>query len=161
LLASLRVLRCGHTHGKCDCARIHALVNHPANWYRRLVTKSSPMTCESGIILMKIATWTFVGLSAALSINGASAAETGFAGIHEWRKEGGKTCMVDHFHYSSGTGSSRKTAQGSAVASWSSFTGFEYGSSWGRYTLAASKVMDCGQSGGGWSCSIRARPCKR
>ncbi len=110
---------------------------------------------------MKIATWTVIGFSAALSTTAVNASETGFAGIHDWRKEAGKTCLVDHFHYGSGTGSTKKAALGNAIASWSSFTVLEYGSTWGRYTLAAGKVTNCGQTGGGWTSNIRARACKR
>lgn len=109
---------------------------------------------------MKIAFLTLT-IGATLIATGASASETGFAGIHNWRREAGKTCLVDHFHYGSGTGSSQKAAQASAIAAWSSFTVLEYGSTWGRYTLAAGRVMNCGQSGGSWTCNIRARACKK
>ncbi|MDX2263501.1 MAG: hypothetical protein NW215_00825 [Hyphomicrobiales bacterium] len=108
---------------------------------------------------MKLSHVLFVTMAFA-GVAPAAASETGFAAIHDWRREGGRTCMVDHFHYGSGTGSTEKAAKASAIAAWSSFTVFEYGSTWGRYTLAAGKVMEC-QASGGWTCSVRARPCKR
>jgi len=113
-----------------------------------------------GIPAMKILL-PMIGLSVLFSSACAHASETGFASIHSWRKEAGKTCMIDHFHYGSGTGASEKAAQASAVASWASFTEFEYGSTWARYANAAGKVMDCKNLGGTWGCNVRARPCKR
>jgi hypothetical protein len=91
----------------------------------------------------------------------ARADDTGLASIHDWRREGGKVCMSEHFHDGSGNGNSRKAAEESAIRAWASFTDFEYGSIWASYTLSASKRMDCKQNGGqDWSCSVSARPCR-
>jgi hypothetical protein len=91
----------------------------------------------------------------------ARADETGMAGIHEWRKEAGKTCLSDHFHDGVGTGISRKDAEAKAIASWQSFTIWEYGTTWGSYRLAGSRKMDCTQAGvKDWSCAVSARACK-
>jgi hypothetical protein len=91
----------------------------------------------------------------------AQADETGLASIHDWRAEGGRTCMSDHFHDGSGNGATRKAAEAAAVSSWVSFTVLEYGSHWGSYALAGSKKMDCSETGASaWSCSVTARPCK-
>lgn len=87
-------------------------------------------------------------------------AETGVAQIHSWVKVGRKTCLLDHFHSGSGTGSSRAQAEKSAIGSWSDFTAWEYGTPWGRYSNAVSKTMNCSQSGGSWSCQVDARPCR-
>ena len=87
-------------------------------------------------------------------------AETGIAGIHAWIKVGRKTCMLDHFHDGNGTGKTRAQAQKAAIASWSEFTAWEYGSPWGRYSIAVSKSMDCSQGGGVWTCHVQARPCR-
>lgn len=92
----------------------------------------------------------------------ANASETGLASIHDWRKEGGRICLSDNFHDGSGSGPTRRAAEASAVSSWASFTSLEYGDSWARYSLAASKKMNCSQNGGdSWSCGVTARPCKR
>lgn len=85
--------------------------------------------------------------------------ETGIAGIHSWVKMGRKTCLADHFHTGNGTGATRTQAERQAIQSWVDFTAWEYGSAWGRYTIAASKKMSCEQSGG-WSCFLEARPCR-
>jgi hypothetical protein len=89
----------------------------------------------------------------------ASADDTGFAYAHDLRREKGKTCMSDHWHYGSGSGSSRKAAENDAIKSWSSFTALEYGSDWARFSRAASRSLSCSQSGD-WSCQLEARPCK-
>jgi hypothetical protein len=85
--------------------------------------------------------------------------ETGIAGIHSWVKVGRKTCMGDHFHSGSGSSSTRKLAERQAVQSWIDFTAWEYGTSWGRYSIAASKSMKC-ERAGDWSCFVEARPCR-
>jgi hypothetical protein len=90
----------------------------------------------------------------------ARADETGVAGIHTWVRTGGKTCLVDHYHDGSGSGSTRGGAQASAIRAWAEFTSWEYGTSWGRYGLAVSKSMSCDHGMGGWSCSTSARPCR-
>jgi hypothetical protein len=91
----------------------------------------------------------------------ASADETGLASIHDWRKEGGRVCMSEHFHDGAGSGDSRKAAEASAIASWVSFTVLEYGTDWGSYAIAGSKKVDCSETGAkSWSCSLVARPCK-
>jgi hypothetical protein len=87
--------------------------------------------------------------------------DTGLASIHDWRREGGRVCMSDHFHDGAGTGDSRKAAEASAIGSWASFTILEYGTDWGSYQLSASKNMDCSEKGSKeWSCAVTARPCK-
>jgi hypothetical protein len=87
------------------------------------------------------------------------AEETGIAGIHTWVKTGRKTCLADHFHNGSGTGATRPQAERAAIQSWVDFTAWEYGGSWGRYSLAASKKMTCSREEG-WSCDVEARPCR-
>jgi hypothetical protein len=90
----------------------------------------------------------------------ALADDTGMASIHDLRREGGRLCQVDHFHYGSGTGATKAAAQRDAVASWASFTALEYGSDWARWGRAASKGQSCSRDSSGYSCSISARPCK-
>ena len=85
---------------------------------------------------------------------------TGFAGAHDWRKEGGRTCFTDHYHYGSSSGMrTREAAIAEAARSWSSFTALEYGSDWASFGRAAGKKVSCSPTGG-WSCSIEARPCR-
>ncbi len=86
----------------------------------------------------------------------AVADDTGFAYSHDLRRERGRLCMSDHWHYGSGTGPTVKAAQADAIKSWASFTALEYGSDWARFSRAASKKMTCS----GDSCSVEARPCK-
>jgi hypothetical protein len=89
----------------------------------------------------------------------ARADDTGFAYVHDLRKEGGKTCFTDHYHYGSGSGATKAAAQKDAIASWVSFTDFEYGSDWAHFSRAAGKSVSC-SGGGSVSCQIEARPCK-
>jgi hypothetical protein len=86
--------------------------------------------------------------------------ETGIAGIQSWVKVGRKTCMADHFHDGSGTGPTRFQAQRAAIRSWAEFTAWEYGSVWGRYSLAASKKATCSREEESWRCAVEARPCR-
>ncbi|MDQ8698291.1 hypothetical protein [Hyphomicrobium sp. LHD-15] len=110
------------------------------------------------------ATWIFRAAAAAVAMSAiaapAAADDTGFAYMHDLRKEGGRTCFTDHYHYGSGSGGSKAAAQKDAIVSWASFTDFEYGSDWARYSKAASKGVTCSGSGGSFSCQIEARPCK-
>ena len=90
-----------------------------------------------------------------------TAAETGFAGIHPWRKVGKKTCLVGHQHAGAGSGNSLKEAQSRAIGSWSSFTDLEYGDSWANFNHAIEKIMRCGpSSGSGFQCDLSATPCR-
>jgi hypothetical protein len=98
---------------------------------------------------------------ACTGVSMAWADETGLATMHAWRREGGRTCMVDHWHYgSSGSQRSRSLAQRAAIRSWIDFTDLEYGSNWARWGRAASKRMSCSRAGTGWSCDAEARPCR-
>lgn len=92
----------------------------------------------------------------------ASADSSGLAGMHDWRKEGGKTCFTDHWHYGNGDGlKTKKAAIDAAIVSWQSFTDLEYGSDWAVFKNAASKSVGCTTSTGVWNCQVEARPCRR
>jgi hypothetical protein len=87
--------------------------------------------------------------------------ETGLAVLHDLRREGVRSCFLDHFHYGNSSGAaSRKAAEIAAIGSWSGFIDLEYGSDWARFSRAASKSVKCAESGGGWGCAVEARPCK-
>ena len=93
----------------------------------------------------------------------AIAQETGLAtALHAVRREGGKLCLTDHWHYgSSGRHPSKAEAQRAAIQSWQDFTDLEYGRSWAFFSRAASKKVGCSQTSAGWSCDVEARACKR
>lgn len=87
--------------------------------------------------------------------------QTGLAVVHEMRRERGRNCFLDHYHYGNSSGApTRKAAEVEAISSWSSFVDLEYGSDWARYSRAASKSLKCEESVGKWGCSVEARPCK-
>lgn len=109
--------------------------------------------------LRKIKAVAAAGLVLALAAP-AVADDSGFAYMHDLRKEGGRTCFTDHFHYGSGSGANKAVAQKAAIGSWSSFTDFEYGSDWARFSRAASKSMKCSGGTGSVDCQLEARPCK-
>jgi hypothetical protein len=96
------------------------------------------------------------------SIPALAASDTGLAtSLHDVRREGGRLCMTDHWHYgSSGTFSSKNAAQRDAIRSWQDFTDLEYGSVWARFSRAASRKMGCSRGSGGWTCDAEARPCR-
>lgn len=101
-----------------------------------------------------------VAAALAASIMPATADQTGFASMHNQARVGGKLCMTDHYHYGNGSGSSKAAAQKEAISSWQSFTDFEYGSDWARFSKAVAKRVSCSQSGGSYSCQVEARPCR-
>jgi hypothetical protein len=104
-----------------------------------------------------------VAVIAAISVDvpTSSADQTGMAGMHAMRREGGRLCMADHWHYgSSGVQRSRSAAQRAAIRSWQDFTDLEYGSDWARYGRAASRRMSCSGASGGVTCDAEARPCR-
>lgn len=75
---------------------------------------------------------------------------------------GRKSCRPDgHLHHgTSDSQPSKKAAQRAAIASWSSFTDFEYGPSWANFKHARYKSISCMSKESGWSCSVEANPCK-
>jgi len=94
-------------------------------------------------------------------MSAAWADTTGLASMHAWRRERGRICMADHWHYgSSGPHRSRRSAQRAAIRSWQEFTDLEYGSTWARYGRAGSRKMKCARAASGWSCDVEARPCR-
>lgn len=96
-----------------------------------------------------------------VDVSVAWADDTGLASIHKLRRERGRICMADHWHYgSSGTQSSKRAAQRAAMRSWQDFTALEYGSDWARYNRAGSRKINCSRAAAGWSCDVEARPCK-
>ena len=109
---------------------------------------------------------------AALVAAGLTAAFTGYAGaqqtkaitgidkIHQQARVGNKVCFTEHAHYGEGTMPSRKGAEGAAIRAWQVFTADEYGTAWGKYSLAIAKTMSCSQSGAAWTCKTNARPCR-
>ncbi|MFV0298472.1 MAG: hypothetical protein ACK5JT_20410 [Hyphomicrobiaceae bacterium] len=107
-----------------------------------------------------------IGGALALSLGLASASaqaatETGFHNIHALKRVGGKLCMADHAH----AGESQPTGKKSvavklAINNWASFTAFEYGSVWGRFSRASAKTSHCTGGPGNWVCQVTARPCR-
>ena len=114
--------------------------------------------------MKKIATaFAFTALVGAVAASDvAVASDTGVAqALHSLQRVGGRTCLVDHYHDGSGSGRTRYEALKSAVSAWAGFTSWEYGTSWGRYSIANSKSENCSRDmSGGWSCSISAIPCR-
>ena len=95
-----------------------------------------------------------------MAIAAQPAMAQGLDGLHDQRAEGGRWCMSNHPHAGAGSGPTRQAAERDAAANYSSFTAWEYGNSWGSWSLAAGKAANCVQSGTSWSCNIEARPCR-
>ena len=89
------------------------------------------------------------------------AQETGLASIHSWVAVGRKTCMASHTHDGSGTGKTKKDAEKAAIQSWESFTIWEYGPPWGRFSESVSKTVNCDKNTSSeFTCQVNSRPCK-
>jgi hypothetical protein len=115
---------------------------------------------ERGGAMKKTAMFAGAAALAMLAPTGSSYAQDGLAGIHDWVRIGGKTCMVDHFHDGSGTGATKNQALASAIRAWQDFTSWEYSNRWGRYSNAVSKSQSCSGGPGNFSCNVSARPCR-
>ena len=88
--------------------------------------------------------------------------ESSLVGLHELRKEGGKTCMSTHSHNGYSTNQpTKKAAEVEALRQWAAFTGWEYGRAWGNPMLGADRTMKCNGSAGAYNCDFEARPCRR
>jgi|SRR4029450_5728848 hypothetical protein len=83
----------------------------------------------------------------------------GLAGIHDWVKVAGKTCMADHYHDGQGTGPTKAQAQAAAVRAWTDFTAWEYGRRWAKWQNSVSKSGSCTGTRGNISCNVTSRPC--
>jgi len=87
--------------------------------------------------------------------------DTGFASIHDLRRERGRLCMSDHWHSGNGSGRTKRAARRAAVGAWQSFTAMEYGTDWARFRRARSKAIRCSRTGRrSYDCSVEARPCR-
>lgn len=117
------------------------------------------MTTRSGVATLSAVV---AGVLAIGFAGSAVAQTTGLEGLHDKVRVGRKICFSDHFHDGSGSGPSLKVAQSAAIRSWESFTGWEYGASWGSFRLSESKKMTCSRaSAGGFDCQVTSRPCRR
>jgi hypothetical protein len=74
----------------------------------------------------------------------ALANDTGLSVLHALRREGGRTCFLDHFHYGDSAGmKTERAAKANAVESWAGFVALEYGSDWAKFSHAHSKSTKC------------------
>ena len=109
--------------------------------------------------LVAAGTAVLIGLAGTPAL--VQAQETGLASIHSWVAVGRKTCMATHTHDGTGTGKTKKDAEKAAIQNWESFTAWEYGSPWGRYSESVSKVVNCDKTTTSeFSCHVNSRPCK-
>jgi hypothetical protein len=111
---------------------------------------------------MKVVTAGIVAGALALGVAPISAGAQdgmGLAGIHDWVKVGGKTCMADHFHDGQGTGPTKAQAQAAAIRAWVDFTAWEYGRRWAKWQNSVSKSGNCSGTRGNISCNVTSRPC--
>ena len=103
------------------------------------------------------------GSLAAMALFGSAQAvadQSGFAGMHAQNVVKGRLCFSGHTHVgSSGSAHSKRAAMAAAAGDWSSFTAFEYGSSWARWKIATAKSASCEKSSGNWICEVQAMPC--
>lgn len=96
----------------------------------------------------------------------ARSTDHGLAGMHKLHIEKGRLCMADHDHFGqTGAWPTLAEARAKAVKSWVGFTRLEYGDAWSDFRVAVAAKFDCARTsmvrGEGWSCTVKARPCKR
>ena len=87
-------------------------------------------------------------------------AQQGYTPPHSSVKIGRKLCFSSHYHSGSGTGATKAKAKLAAIRSWASFTDFEYGPAWARWSLSVSKQARYTKEVTGWSATVESRPCK-
>ena len=92
----------------------------------------------------------------------ARADSTGLVGLHNLVRHGNRLCMDGHYHYGADSSvRSRTAALRNAKRKWADFVILEYGTDWGRFSLAANRGATCsGNRSSGWHCSVEASPCK-
>lgn len=87
--------------------------------------------------------------------------DTGFASMHDLRRERGRLCMVSHYHSGNGSGPTKAAARRAAIRSWVDFTALEYGTDWARFGRARSRGIRCTRTGKrSYDCSVEGRPCR-
>lgn len=92
----------------------------------------------------------------------AGAASSGLVSLHSLKRVNNRLCMDGHFHYGSGgSPTSKAAALADAKRKWADFVILEYGTDWGRFSLAAAKGATCTGGRGAYHCSVEASPCKR
>lgn len=109
--------------------------------------------------------WVWIALAIIIAMPVAApqvkADDTGFASIHDMRRERGRLCLTDHWHSGNGSGRSKRAAKRAAVRSWQNFTAMEYGTDWARFRRARSKALRCSRTGRrSFDCTVEARPCR-
>ncbi len=126
----------------------------------QLVSNRLPALSFSAFSLTTLIMINFIALTALTALP-AVAKETGLAGaLHSLRMERGKLCMASHFHHGVGSAATPRQAFIKAAVNWQNFTKMEYGEDWARLRLAAEKTRRCRETLLGWTCSIKARPCR-
>ncbi len=91
----------------------------------------------------------------------ALADDYGFATTtHDTRREGGKLCVLAHFHGGSGSGGTKGVAATMAIKAYYDSTASEYGSDWASWAKAGSKSIAYTKTADGWSAKALGRPCK-
>ncbi len=95
-----------------------------------------------------------------LAVTATSPQAAGLDGLHAKIQVGNRLCMAGHAHHGSGSGATREQALADAAHGWGSFTALEYGQVWGDFRVAHNQTVSCAPSGGGWSCSLTASPCR-
>ena len=123
----------------------------------------NPMRLTSSLLAVSAlaACALFAGASVDKSSSASAASSCAISGT--WREtqlEGGACCMPDHFHSGVGSGSSKGAALANAAENRAGLVDFEYGSAFRHFSLAHSKTINC-STGGGWTCTVEARPCRR
>lgn len=110
------------------------------------------------------AAWAGLGLGAFCTSaiwTSALANDFGFATTtHDTRREGGRLCVLDHYHGGSGTGGTKGVARVMAIKAYVNSTSSEYGTDWANWAKSGSKTVTYTKTGDGWTATATARPCK-
>lgn len=96
-------------------------------------------------------------LAATLPASTFAAADTG---SHALKREGGRQCIVGHFHGGTGEGGTKGVAMVMAIKTFVDTTAAEYGAAWAQWNKAADKDIKYTKAGDVWSVAIKGRPCR-
>lgn len=107
--------------------------------------------------MMRLGMIVTAGLAALMSTATFATADTG---SHALKREGGRQCIVGHFHGGTGEGGTKGVAMVMAIKTFVDTTAAEYGAAWAHWNKSADKDIKYTKTGDVWSVAIKGRPCR-
>ena len=102
-----------------------------------------------------------LALGLVMAPGGAAIAQDGLAGLHSWVRVGGRTCMLDHFHDGSGSGSTVAAGAAGRHPGLDRLHGLGVRQPLGQLRrVHQQENVVLGRARGNYSCSVSSRPCR-